>query len=173
MKFRNILSIMSLLLLLTWSTPHAKAQKSDANVTYSLIVDASADDVWTVLRQMDDIDKYTATVVTVEWTGAHGVGGERVCHAPDGKGKFVERIVGFDDAARSYSYALVEGVPCKGMVNNFKVVDLGYKKSMVVWTSGWEQFMDNPQMTEEQFLGFLNQSVAEMVGNIVRAAKKV
>ena len=147
------------------------AQKPDAKVTVTKVIEASADNVWAKLRQMDDIQNYSSLIAKVEWTGKHGVGGERICHPPqEGQGYFKERIVRFSDEQRTYSYALIEGVPAKGMVNNFKVVDLGYNKSMIVWTSNYEQFLENPQMDEKQFLGFLNQSVNEMINNIAEAA---
>ena len=165
-----IKSVLVAILILGY-TGMVSAQKSNANVILSKVVDASADQVWSVLRQMDDIQKYSSIIGKVKWTGHHGVGGQRVCYPPkDGEGYFKERIVGFSDDQRTYSYALVEGVPAKGMVNNFKVVDLGYKKSMIVWTSTYEQFMENPQMNEQQFLGFLNQSVTEMIDNVAVAA---
>ncbi|HAS47199.1 MAG TPA: SRPBCC family protein [Microscillaceae bacterium] len=141
---------------------------ANANITVSKVVNSSADKVWEVLRQMDDIDKFSSAVERVEWNGNHGVGGERVCYAPDGQGVFKESILGFDDDQRSYTYGVKEGVPAQGMVNNFKVLDLGYQKSMIVWTSNFEQFVQNPQMTEEQFMGFLNQSIHEMIDNIVK-----
>ncbi len=148
------------------------AQNPNAKITITKVVEASADDVWTELRQLDNIDKLSSFVAKVEFTGPKGVGGIRVCTAPDGQGKFKENILSFDDDARSYTYAVVEGVPAAGMVNNFKVVDLGYNKSMIVWTSNYDKFMKNPQMTEEQFNGFLNQASNEMIANVAKAAAK-
>ena len=149
------------------------AQNPEAKVTLTKVVEASADQVWKVLRKMDDIQKYSSSISKVIWTGDHGVGGLRKCLPPKGQeGYFVEQIVNFSDSERSYTYALKEGVPAKGMINNFKVVDLGYNKSMIVWTSSYEEFMQNPQMNEQQFLGFINQSVGEMITNVATAAKK-
>lgn len=164
---KNVLVALAVL----FSVSALSAQNSNANVTLSKVVDASADKVWSVLRKMDDIQNYSSLIAKVKWTGDKGVGGERVCYPPkEGQGFFKERIVDFSDEQRTYSYALVEGVPAKGMVNNFKVVDLGYNKSMIVWTSKYEQFIENPQMNEEQFLGFLNQSIREMVDNVATAS---
>ncbi len=168
----KLVKLISFAAMAIFGFTQINAQKANANVTLTKVVETSADNVWGKLRQMDDIDKYSSTVANVKWTGNHGVGGQRVCTTPDGKGYFKESIVGFDDQGRTYTYALLEGVPVKGMVNNFKVVDLGYKKSMIVWTSSYEQFLKNPQMTEEQFLGFLNQSAGEMIANIAIAASK-
>lgn len=151
---------------------NAKAQNAQANVTVTKVIEASADQVWSVLRKMDDINKYSSLIARVEWTGNHGIGGERVCYSPDGKGYFKEGIIGFDDVNRTYTYAVKEGVPAKNMVNNFKVVDLGYKKSLIVWTCNFEQFLQNPKMTQQQFMGFLNQSVNEMINNVAKMAQK-
>ena len=172
MNFIKSIAILSIVLFagLGWNT--LDAQKSDANVIVTKVIDASADDVWTLLRQMDDIDRYSSAIAEVSWTGEHGVGGQRTCTAPDGQGYFKESIVSFDDVNRTYSYALLEGVPAQGMLNSFKVVDLGYQKAMIVWTSSYQAFMENPQMTEAQFLAFLEQTVGEMIDNVARAAQE-
>ncbi|WP_422858873.1 SRPBCC family protein [Flagellimonas sp. S174] len=158
--------------LVVFGFSQTNAQNPDANIILTKVVEASADDVWDELRKLDNIDEISSFVAKVDFTGPKGAGGTRVCTAPDGQGKFKENILAFDDANRSYTYAVVEGVPAAGMVNNFKVVDLGYKKSMIVWTSAYDKFMDNPQMTEEQFNGFLNQASTEMMANVAKAASK-
>ncbi len=154
------------LLFVGLSTTEVSAQNADAKLTYTQVVDKSADDVWTILRQLDNIAEYSSGIAKVDFTGNKGVGGVRVCHAPDGKGKFKEEFTGFDDTNRTLTYAVTEGVPIKGMVNNWKVVDLGYNKCMVVYWSNYEAFMENPQMTEEQFMGFISMSVKEMITNM-------
>ena len=165
-------SILAFALLLTASSVMV-AQPGEPKVTKTKVINASADAVWEKLRVMDDLQKYSSHVAIVKWTGDHGVGGERKCLPPEGlEGYYLERIVNFNDEQRTYSYALVEGVPVKGMVNTFKVVDLGYRKSMIIWTSSFEQFLENPQMTEEQFLGFINQAVGETIDLYASAAEK-
>ena len=169
---KNRSSIVMLAILLSGMTVgSAFAQKMEPRKTYTKIVSVSADDAWTELRKLDQVDKYSSTIARVEWSGNMGVGGSRVCYSPDGKGYFKENIVAFDDANRSFTYSLVEGAPIKGMVNTWKVVDLGYQKSMIIWSSNYDQFMENPQMTEEQFMAFIDSSLNEYVGNIVAEAK--
>lgn len=172
---KTVKSIFAIALLLVGLSIGLKAQNSDANVTKTKIVNASADDVWDVIRQMDDIDVYSSFVGSVDWTGDHGIGGQRVCYPPEGQegGTYTEQVVEFSDAERTYSYALVAGVPAQGMVNSFKVIDLGYKKSMIVWTSTYEAFMENPQMDETQFIGFLNQAIGETIVLYAAAAEKM
>ena len=164
--------IAMILAVLVFGISPLTAQSVDAKITLTKVVEASADDVWTELRKLDNIDEISSFVGKVEFTGPKGAGGTRVCTAPDGKGKFKENILALDDTSRNYTYAVVEGVPASGMVSNFKVVDLGYQKSMIVWTSTYDRFMQNPQMTEEQFNGFLNQACTEMMNNVAVLASK-
>ena len=145
--------VLLAVLVLGFNLNQIDAQSSEPVITVVKTVDLSADQVWEQLRIMDNIDQLSSLVTKVTWTGDHGVGGQRVCTSADGQGYFKESIVAFSDTERTYSYAVVEGVPAKNMVNNFKVVDLGYKKSMIVWTTSFE-FMDNPQMKEDQFKDF-------------------
>ncbi|WP_350292658.1 SRPBCC family protein [uncultured Croceitalea sp.] len=144
--------------------------EEDARLTQTLIIDARADRVWGLLRELDDVDKYSSTIAKVEFTGNKGVGGERLCTSVDGKGFFKEKIVAFDDRFRTYSYSLVEGVPVKGMVNTFKVVNLGYGKSALIWSSNFEQFMENPNMTEDEFMAFMDSASKETLQKIGEAA---
>ena len=167
MKTIKYLAIVAILLIGSYK---AQAQESNADITVTQVINASADKVWDELRKLDNIDQLSSIIAKVEFTGPKGVGGSRVCTAADGQGKFKERILDLDDNARTYTYAVVEGVPAMGMVNNFKVLDLGYKKSMVVWTSNYEKFVNNPQMNEEQFRGFLNQASGEMIQNVALLA---
>ncbi|MEL6917386.1 MAG: SRPBCC family protein [Bacteroidota bacterium] len=168
----KILKSVAVLTLVFLGYTSVNAQNPDAKITNTLVVEASADDVWEELRKLDNIDELSSLVAKVEFTGPKGAGGSRVCTSPDGQGKFKENILSFDDAARTYTYAVVEGIPAMGVVSNFKVVDLGYKKSMIVWTSTYDKFIKNPQMNEEQFNGFLNQASGEMIANVAKAATK-
>ncbi|MFD1615847.1 SRPBCC family protein [Gelatiniphilus marinus] len=133
-------------------------------------IESSADKVWEQIRKMDNIDELSSFVSKVQWKGPKGIGGERVCTSADGNGYFKEKITGFDDKTRTYSYQVIEGVPAKDMNNMIKVVDLGFNKSMIVWTSSYE-FIENPNMTKEQFDGFITSARVEMVENIIKLVK--
>lgn len=167
---KSFFPVLLLLILFGCSTSADAQSPSKEGVTTVRVLDISADKAWEQLRILDNIDKLSSSVSKVIFTGDRGVGGERVCIAADGKGRFKENITAFSDSERSYSYAVVEGVPAKNMLNTFKVVDMGYNKSMVVWTSNFE-FMQNPQMTEEQFRGFLSMASGEMIDNAVKLVK--
>ena len=90
MNIRN--SILLLVAVMVTGISTTYAQDAGAKKTYTKVVDASADHVWTVLRKMDQIDKYTQNVARVEWSGNMGVGGTRKCFAPEGQGYFKENI---------------------------------------------------------------------------------
>lgn len=168
---KNVKSILVALLLIAGvGFNQALAQNKDAKMMHSKEVNKSADEVWKVLRKMDDIDKYSSNIAKVDWEGNKGIGGIRVCWTPDGKGYFKERIVGFDDATRSFSYSLLEGAPVKGMINTLKVVDQGYNKSKIVWWTNYEEFMKNPNMTKDQFHGFMKMSITEFADKVAAAA---
>ncbi|MEM6685488.1 MAG: SRPBCC family protein, partial [Bacteroidota bacterium] len=114
--------------LLTF-TLNSNAQNNAADLSYVVKIDASADKIWEQVRKMDNIDKISSYVGSLQWIGPRGVGGIRICTAPDGKGKFKEKILKFDDQQRSYTWQVVEGIPAKNVINSFKIVDLGRNKS--------------------------------------------
>ncbi len=150
--------------------PERNTVGEEDRLTQVLIINAGADKVWGLLRQLDDVDKYSSTISKVEFTGNKGIGGERVCTAEDGTGFFRERIVAFDDRFRTYSYSLIEGVPAQNMVNTFKVVNLGFNKCALVWSSKYDAFLENPNMTEEQFTAFMDSASLETLQKISEAA---
>ncbi|MDH7445972.1 SRPBCC family protein [Aquimarina sp. 2201CG14-23] len=133
-------------------------------------IESSADKVWEQIRKMDNIDELSSFVSKVQWKGPKGIGGERVCTSADGKGHFKEKITGFDDKTRTYSYQVIEGVPAKNMNNMIMIVDLGYKKSMIVWKSNYD-FVENPNMTKDQFDNFITTAREEMIENIAKLSK--
>ena len=166
MKIKNLL-LAALVLLL--GADFASAQSmGEPKVQYSKVVNKSADEMWKTVRKLDQIHKYSSTVAKVDWSGNMGIGGERVCHTPDGKGFFKEKIATYDESSRSFSYSLLEGAPVKGMTNFMQVVDLGYGKCILVWWSNYDEFMENPQMTEEQFQAFMLSSIEEMTDKMAK-----
>lgn len=166
---KSILKTMTAIIAVALFTTTTNAQNSNPDISYTLEVDASADRVWEEIRKMDNIDAVSSYVAKLTWKGNKGVGGERKCVAPDRKGYYVEKIQQFDDAQRTYQWQVVEGVPAKNVKNSFKVVDLGYNKSMIIFRSNFE-FMENPNITEEQFKAFLSSASAEIANNYAKLA---
>lgn len=151
---------------------NAKAQSKASDLSQTIEVNASADEVWQHIRKLDNIDVVSSFVATVDWKGPKGVGGERKCTAPDGKGYYVEQIQMFNDNQRTYQWEVVEGIPAKNVYNSFKVVDLGYQKSMIIFRSNYE-YVENPNMTPEQLKAFISQATSEIVGNYAKLATKM
>ena len=96
--------LFSLLLALTLGTT-LHAQSADARTTKTQIIEASADDVWAIVRDLDGLADISKFVARVEYTGPNDVGGQRTCYAPEGQGSYTEAILDFDDAARLASGA--------------------------------------------------------------------
>ncbi|MGB3463808.1 MAG: SRPBCC family protein [Cyclobacteriaceae bacterium] len=150
----------------------ASVAQTQPTITVTKKLNISADDVWEQIRILDNIDKISSFVSKVEFTGPlTAAGGTRVCTSADGNGYFKEKIKEFSDVERSYTYHVVEGVHARNMVNNFKVVDLGYNSSMIIWTSNFE-FIENPNMNKEQLVGFLTNAIREMINNSIINAQK-
>lgn len=162
MKKTFIIAIVAL-----FSVNTSVAQKNEKPVLqYSKIVHKSANEMWDVVRKLDKIDKYSSAIARVVWSGNKYEGGTRVCYTPDGQGYFKEKIINFDESTKSFTYSLLEGAPVKGMVNTMQVADLGNGKSVVVWWTNYDEFLENPQMTQEQFHQFMLTSLDEMVTNM-------
>lgn len=166
------LNVLALLVLGLAST--AQAQSNEITMTKSQIINASADDVWNRLRKLDGLEQIIPNFLEDSWVigdATPGVGAKRSCTAPGtprGEASYTEQVVEFDDDKRYYSYAILEGIPAKNMVNSFRVIDLGYKKCMVVWESNGGQFQDNPNMSKEQFVGFLNSASDAIMAGLYR-----
>ncbi|WP_435577873.1 SRPBCC family protein [Gilvibacter sp.] len=166
MKIKNLL-FAALMLLLSGYTASAQ-NMGEPKVQFSKVINKSADEMWKTVRKLDQVHKYSSVIAKVDWNGNMGVGGERVCQTADGQGFFKERIVAYDESSRSFSYALLEGAPVKGMTNFMQVVDLGYNKCILVWWSNYDEFMKNPQMTEGQFQAFMLSSIEEMTDKMAK-----
>ena len=149
------------------SLSQAQNHEMSPNVQFSKIVNRSADYMWEKVRKLDEIHKYSSVIVSVDWSGNMGVGGERVCHFPEGQGYVKEKFLAYDESSRSFTYSVIEGaIPVKGMTNTLQVVDLGYGKCILAWWSHYDQFIENPQVTEEQFHASIISSLEEMTARM-------
>ncbi|MCI4669754.1 MAG: SRPBCC family protein [Bacteroidia bacterium] len=169
MKTKNLISVALMMAFSLFGiSGKAFAQPTkDALITTSALANVSADKVWEQIRKMDNIPQLSSAVGSLSWKGPKGVGGERKCVTPDKSGYFIEKILEFDDENRTYEWQVVEGVPAKNVINRFRIIDLGYNKSMVVFTSRFE-FIENPNMSEDQFRGFLQSASYEMASNAIK-----
>ena len=144
----------------------------------SQIVNASADEVWERLRKLDGLEEIAPHLLNETWihdNALPGVGVKRSCTAPGtpkGQASYTETILEFSDSERYYKYTVDQGTPTKNMINSLRVVDLGYHKSMVVWTSVRDGYIDNPQMTEVEFNEFLTMAGQSIVDGVAKLHNK-
>lgn len=143
-----------------------QATESTPKVQFSKIINKSASEFWQTVRELDQIDRYSSNIARVEWIGPRWQGGVRICYSPGDQGYFKEQIDSFDDEKMKFIYSLTEGAPVSGMTNTMQVVDLGNNKCVFIWWSNYDQFIENPQMTEEQFQQFMLSSLEEMTSKM-------
>lgn len=173
MTFKYLTSALLITFLLSNS---AIAQQS--SFVKSQIVSASADEVWERLRKLEGLEEIVPQLLNDTWLhdkAQPGVGVKRSCTAPGtpkGQASYTETIIEFSDSERFYKYAVTEGTPTKNMINSLRVIDMGYQKCMVVWTSDREGFVKNPQMTEEEFNSFLNMAGQSIVDGVAKLHNK-
>ncbi|WP_020566791.1 SRPBCC family protein [Neolewinella persica] len=124
----------------------------------------SADVVWGEVRKMDNMEHLSSQIDTVEWFGPKGVSGEGLMRG--GAHAFCERVTAFDDLQRSYSYEVAEGVPAKELTNTIRIIDEGYARCLLVWTSACGGFLPGAEMSEAEFAGFLSAARTEIVDTL-------
>lgn len=89
----------------------------------STVVPATADEVWALVRDFDGLPGWHPAIDASELTagGPAEVGAVRRLTLTDG-GTVVERLVGLDDARRSYTYEILESpFPIRRYVSTIRV----------------------------------------------------
>jgi hypothetical protein len=94
-------------------------------VTMSTRINASADQVWKVLRDFNGLPAYLAVVKSSTLQGS-GVGALRTLILEGGGPPVVEKLDKFDDQAKTLSYSIVTSpLPVKDYYATVEVIDLG------------------------------------------------
>ncbi|MBW8487645.1 SRPBCC family protein [Actinomadura parmotrematis] len=106
----------------------------------SAVLNASADEVWAYLRDFGNLAEWTPggrTAVIEDGGPADRVGCVRRVIGP-GDTVFRERLTGLDDAARSYSYAVLEcPLPISGAHGTLRVSPAAGGRALVEWSGGF------------------------------------
>lgn len=169
MKFLATQVFVFAFALMAFGNAFAQKNMSKFNnpkVVKTQILQVSAEEAWKVVAQFDNLAELTPSFLhDVKIEGKIAEGCKRTCTSADKQSMYKEKITYFNEKEMYYRYAVMEGLPVKDMENSFRVIALGKDQSMVVWTSGYE-FMENPNMTEQQFNGFIDAALGEMFTNM-------
>ncbi len=115
-------------------------------------VAASADAVWQLVRGFGDVKSWSPAIEKCEVEG-EGIGAVRTLTMPGGLA-LQERLEAFDDAARSFSYSIVEPapLPMSGYLATFEITELGDDRCRIDWAS---RFTPAEGTTEDQARGMV------------------
>lgn len=106
-----------------------------ATVEVREIVSSTADAVWDLVRDFGDISRWSKGISSCEVDG-EGIGAVRTMKLGDLVIR--ERLEAFDDAARRFSYSIVEApLPLQEYLSTFEVTPAA-EGSEIVWSSRFE-----------------------------------
>lgn len=110
-----------------------------SEVKVSETVAAPAAKVWELFRDFGGIAKWAGAAFQSCTVEGSGIGAVRRIGLPGGL-SIVERLEAFDDAGRTFSYAIIEKspIPVKSYLSTVKVVETGASACRVDWSSTFE-----------------------------------
>jgi len=102
-----------------------------AEASTSIDIPLPADQVWQLIGGFGSLPDWLPYIPKSELSE-----GGRVRHLANPNGEtIVERLIAFDDVARSYSYAILKApFPVKDYLSTLKVIETGTKASRVDWS---------------------------------------
>ncbi|HPM32453.1 MAG TPA: haloalkane dehalogenase [Chryseolinea sp.] len=148
-----------------YQTTLNKTNMKQVSITKS--VNASAEEVWNILRTGTDLDKWIPFISTCKLEGK-GVGAKRVCTTADGK-VLKETILLVDEGNRIFKYRIDEQdvLPTKNYVGTVSVKD-SMGKTEVMWVADFEMTMEAAWPEVEKGLTNL---LTEAISGLETAAK--
>jgi hypothetical protein len=104
-----------------------------ASIRHEIVIDASPDHVWDVLR---DVGAVHERLLPGRVAGCRIEGGQRLLTFPDGHA-IRELIVAVDDRTRRLAYSVIEGArpPADYHHASFEVLAEGRRASRLIWTT--------------------------------------
>lgn len=109
-----------------------------SKVSMSTRINASADQVWKVLRDFNGLPVFIASFEKSTMEGS-GVGALRSLTLKSGGPPIVEKLEKLDDQAKALSYSIVTApLPLKDYFATVEVTDLGSGQCEVKWYSTFE-----------------------------------
>jgi mxaD protein len=118
----------------------------------TISINASADKVWSAVKDFNGLNTWHPAVEKDEIVEGKNntVGAVRLLSLKGG-GTIKEKLLAFDPAAHSFSYAIVEGVlPVSSYKSHFSVKSTGDNQSSVTWSGRFKRknVGDNPADNE-------------------------
>lgn len=121
----------------------AVAEAVQLSVSNSASINAPADAVWAKAKDFNNLNGWHPAVAKTEIVeGSNNtVGAVRLLTlAGDTPATIKEKLTAFDEAGKTFTYEIVEGVlPVTGYSSTFKVAADGADKSIVTWSSSFKR----------------------------------
>ncbi len=111
------------------------------HVKKSITVNAPAAAVWRVAKDFNGLNTWHPAVAKDEIVEGENntAGAVRLLTLKDG-GTIKEKLLSFDDAGRTFKYAIIEGVlPVSDYTSTFTVVSAGKNKTLVTWSGRFKR----------------------------------
>lgn len=123
----------------------AAAARPTLKVAEEISVNASADQVWSVIQHFDNLSWHPAVATTELLSGkANKAGAVRLVSVKDNGPKIKEQLVSFSPAAHSLTYKIVESpLPLDQYVSTLKVVS-AKSGSVIKWSSTFKRKDEKP-----------------------------
>ncbi len=134
-----------------------------AQASASIDIPASPDQVWQLIGGFDSLPDWLPSIPKSELSE-----GGRVRHLTNPNGEtIVERLVAFDDAARSYSYAILRApFPVTGYLSTLRVQETDDGKgSRVEWSGQFTLNGVSDQEASRLFQGIYEDGLKALAGH--------
>jgi len=145
----------------------AQAAAPLLTVSKTITIDAPAAKVWHAAKDFNGLNTWHPAVAADEIVEGKNntVGAVRLLTLKGG-GTIKEKLLAFDGAARSFKYAILEGVlPVSDYTSTFVVKSAGKNKSSVTWTGHFKRknVGDNPADSEN------DKTAVDTMGGVYQA----
>ena len=121
----------------------AAAEAATLTVSKSVSINATADAVWAKTKDFNNLNGWHPAVAKTEIVEGtnNTVGAVRLLTlAGDTPATVKEKLTAFDDAGKTYTYEILEGVlPVSGYSSTFTVAADGADKATVTWSSSFKR----------------------------------
>jgi hypothetical protein len=139
-----------------------------AEASTSIDIPQPADQVWQLIGGFGSLPDWLPYIPKSELSE-----GGRVRHLANPNGEaIVERLIAFDNAARSYSYAILKApFPVKDYLSTLKVVETGAKSSRVEWSGRFSPTTVSDQEISKLFQGIYEDGLKALATGVAKKAK--